>query len=170
MTLHHEETASIAATPSEVFAYLDDPMRLASHMGKSSRRMGGGRMDMSVDEGGGQKIGSHIRLDGTAFGLRVFLDEVVTEREPPLEKQWQTVGAHRLLVIGDYAMGLNLEPAGTHAKLRIFIDYNLPRENAWLGTLFAGLYAKWCVGMMLNDARAHFAHAAPAGSPYPSRP
>jgi hypothetical protein len=116
---------------------------------------------VSADEGGGQKVGSHIRLDGTAFGLRVFLDEVVTKREPPLEKQWQTVGAHRLLVIGDYTMGLNLEPAGVHSKLRIFIDYDLPRENAWLGTLFAGLYAKWCVGMMLNDARAHFAHAEP---------
>ncbi len=158
---HHEETTVITATPTEVFAYLDDPARLAGHMGKSSGIMGGGRMDVSLDEGGGQKIGSHIRLDGTAFGLRVFLDEVVTKREPPLEKQWQTVGAHRLLVIGDYAMGLNLEPAGVHSNLRIFIDYELPREHTWLGTLFARLYAKWCVGMMLNDARAHFAHAGP---------
>ncbi len=158
---HHEETATIEATPAEVFAYLDNPKRLASHMGKSSSLMGGGRMDVSIDEGGGQKIGSHIRLDGTAFGLRVFLDEVVTRREPPLEKQWQTIGAHRLLVIGDYKMGFNLEPAGTRSKLRIFIDYDLPHANTWLGTLFAGFYAKWCVGMMLNDARAHFAHAEP---------
>ena len=123
---HHEETTVIAASPAEVFAYLDDPTRLARHMGKSSWIMGGGRMDVSVDEGEGQKVGSHIRLDGTAFGLRVFLDEVVTKREPPLEKQWQTVGAQRLLVIGDYTMGLNLEPAGVHSKLRIFIDYDLP--------------------------------------------
>lgn len=158
---HYEATTIVAAAPVEVFDYLDDPGRLTGHMGKSSWMMGGGRMDVSVDEGRGQKVGSHIRLDGTAFGLRVFLDEVVTKREPPLEKQWQTVGAHRLLIIGDYTMGLSLEPSGTHSKLRIFIDYDLPRENAWLGALFAGLYAKWCVGMMLNDARAHFAHAEP---------
>ena len=120
-------------------------------------------MDVSVDEGRGHKIGSHIRLDGRGFGLRVFLDEVVSKREPPLEKQWQTVGAHGLLVIGDYTMGLNLKPATGHSKLRIFIDYELPREHVWLGTLFAGLYAKWCVGMMLNDARAHFADAEPRG-------
>ena len=154
---HYEETTTVAATPAEVFAYLDDPARLAGHMGKSSWMMGGGRMAVSVDEGKGQKVGSHIRLDGIAFGLRVFLDEVVTKREAPFEKQWQTVGAHRLLVIGDYTMGLKVEPVGPQSKLRIFIHYEMPRENAWLGTLFAGLYAKWCVGMMLNDARAHFA-------------
>jgi carbon monoxide dehydrogenase subunit G len=154
---HHEETTTVMATPADVFAYLDDPARLTSHMGKSSWMMGGGRMDVSVDQGKGQTTGSHIRLDGTAFGLRVFLDEVVTKREPPFEKQWQTAGAHRLLVIGDYTMGLKVEPAGAQSKLRIFIHYELPRENAWLGTLFAGFYAKSCVGMMLNDARAHFA-------------
>lgn len=37
-------------------------------------------------------------------------------------------------------------------------------DPAWLITLFASLYAKWCIDMMLNDAGAHFAHAEPRRS------
>ena len=161
MTRRFEATSIVTAAPADVFAYLDDPAHLVGHMGKSSWMMGGGRMDVQVDEGRGQRVGSHVRLDGTAFGTRVFLDEVITKREPPFEKQWQTVGAHRLLVIGDYTMGFTLKPAGPVCEARIFIHYELPRRNAWLGALFANIYAKWCVSMMLGDARARFATPQP---------
>lgn len=157
MTMHrYEETIMVPAVAADVFAYLDAPTRLSGHMSKSSWMMGGGRMDISVDEGKGQRIGSRIRLDGTAFGLHVFLDEIVTKRVPPFEKHWQTIGPHRLFVIGDYRMGFKIEPVARRSKVCIFLEYELPRSTTWLGTLFAGPYAKWCVGTMLRDACAHF--------------
>lgn len=72
--------------------------------------MGGGRMETMVDEGRGQKIGSHIRLSGKAFGISVALDEVVTRYEPPRFKTWETVGTPKLLVIGHYRMGIEITP------------------------------------------------------------
>ena len=49
--------------------------------------MGGGGMRIELDDQKGQAVGSHIRLVGTAFGLRLFLDEIVTRRDPPTHKQ-----------------------------------------------------------------------------------
>ncbi len=103
---HYEDSMLTSASPGELFAYIDDHARFSSHMSQSSWMMGGGRMDVSVDEGSGQKVGSHIRLSGTAFGIKLFLDEVVTRHEPPRIKTWETVGDLRLLVIGHYGMGI----------------------------------------------------------------
>ena len=46
-------------------------------MSKPSWKMGGGRMMVDVDAGRGQVVGSHIRLNGHAFGFPLGLDEVV---------------------------------------------------------------------------------------------
>ena len=116
---------------------------------------------MSVDagEGNGQAVGSQIRIDGGVFGLRLFLDEVVTRREPPFHKEWETVGTPRLLVIGAYRMGVHIAAENSGSSLRVFIDYDLPTGWAtyWLGRVFGGVYAKWCVRQMLAGASAHFA-------------
>ncbi|MBI3980736.1 SRPBCC family protein [Candidatus Microgenomates bacterium] len=153
---HYEESVLIPASSGDLFSYLDDHKSLSSHMSKSSLMMGGGKMDVSVDDGYGRKVGSHIRLKGTAFGIKLFLDEVVTRYEPPLLKTWETVGTPKLLVIGQYGMGIEIKPQNTNSLLRVFIDYDLPTANTWLGQLFSGFYAKWCVRQMLKGARAHF--------------
>lgn len=152
----YEDSALISASPEELFAYIDDHMRFSSHMSQSSWMMGGGRMDVSVDDGKGQRVGSHIRLNGTAFGIKLFLDEVVTRREPPRIKTWKTVGDLRLLIVGHYRMGIEIRPRGIAAQLRVCIDYDLPEKNAWLGRLFGGIYAKWCVGQMISGTRKQF--------------
>ena len=157
MRRHYEAARIVPALSERIFAYLDAHERLAAHMGKSSWMMGGGHMDMQTDDGQGQRVGSHIRLSGTAFGLPISLDEVVTRHDPPTVKEWQTAGEPRLLVIGAYKMGLRLKPTGQQSNLSIFIDYDLPTSNAWLGTLFGDMYARWCVRMMLDDAQKHFA-------------
>ena len=46
-------------------------------------------------------------MNGRILGLKLSLDEVVTERDPPARKVWETVGVPRLLVIGPYRMGLS---------------------------------------------------------------
>jgi hypothetical protein len=162
---HHERSRSIAASPSEVFAFVDDHARFSSHMSESSWMMGGGRMSVEIDQAKGQAVGSHIRLSGRAFGLRLFLDEVVTRREPPFLKVWETVGTPRLLVIGAYTMGIEITPRGSGSELRVFIDYELPNgwPSSWLGRLFGGVYARWCVTQMLaGSARLLGAHARAA--------
>ena len=83
---HREASAHVAAEPHKVFALLDDQTRLAQHMGKPSLMMGGGKMTYELDEQKGQAVGSHIRMGGSAFGLQLSLDEVVTERIPPRRK------------------------------------------------------------------------------------
>lgn len=86
MQRRREGAALIAGTPDEVFAFVDDHSRFASHMSESSWMMGGSRMRVDVDGAGGRAVGSHIRLTGKVFGVRLFLDEVVTRRSPPTER------------------------------------------------------------------------------------
>lgn len=154
---HYESRVLIKAPAEDLFAYIDDHVHLSSHMNKSSWMMGGGRMNTSVDNGNGQRVDSHIYMNGKAFGITLFLHEVVTRRQPPFVKVWETVGNLRLLIIGHYRMGLEIEPQGSNSLLRVYIDYDLPVTHAWLGRLFSSIYAKWCVEQMLRGAYLHFA-------------
>ena len=155
-TRHYESHVLINAPAEDVFAYIDDHAHFSSHMSESSLMMGGGRMDISLDNGRGREVGSHIRLSGKVFGFTLFLDEVVTRREPPRIKVWETVGDLRLLVIGHYRMSIEVEPQEGNSSLLVSIDYDLPFTNAWPGRLFGGIYAKWCVGQMVKGTRDHF--------------
>ena len=154
---HYESSAILPARPEDVFAFIDDPSRLAGHMTKSSWMMGGGRMQVQLDAGRGQRANSRIVMTGRAFGLPLELEEVVDERTPPSRKSWHTVGSPSLIVIGSYRMGCELTAQGEATHLRIFIDYDLPAR--WLGRLFGRWYARWCTERMLDDARMHFTPA-----------
>jgi len=165
---HDESSALVSASPERVFALIDDHERLASHMSQSSWRMGGGSMKTILDEGHGERVGSHIPMSGHVFGIGLSLDEVVTEREPPTRKIWETVGLPRLLVIGPYRMGFEVTPRGRDSLLRVFIDYAMPSAwlERWLGRVFGGYYAHWCTQSMVNDAIRQFTASAnpiPAG-------
>ena len=162
LTHHFEEVRETAAAPDALFARLDDPASLASHMTGSSWMMGGGRMAFLLDEQHGKAIGSHIIMTGSAFGLSLRVDEVVVEHEPPHRKRWRTVGAQQLLIIGGYEMGFEIEPLPSGSRLRVWIDYALPGSfpGRLLGTLFAGFYARWCVDRMVGDAARTFDLAA----------
>lgn len=153
MSRHVEAHESLAAAPTKVFDRLDNQRRLGAHMGKPSIMMGGGHMTYDLDEGGGQAVGSHIRMGGSAFGLNLSVDEVVTERSPPWRKVWRTVAEPKLIVIGAYEMGFELAATPGGASLRVWIDYEPPtggigRLTPWL----AAAYARWCVRQIANDA------------------
>ena len=165
MKRHREASAHVSAEPHKVFALLDDQTRLAEHMGKPSLMMGGGKMTYELDEQKGQAVGSHIRMGGSAFGLQLSLDEVVTERIPPRRKVWQTIGAPRLVVIGPYEMGFELGAFGEGSALRVWIDYDLPPRG--LGRFVSALgdaYARWCVRQMARDAVRVFGSIASAAA------
>ena len=156
--LHHESTARVAAPIDRVFAYLDNPKALAEHMGESSLMMMGSRMLIDVDALGGRAVGSQIRMHGRIMGVPLSLVEVVTERDVPKRKVWQTTGAPKLMVIAHYRMGFDLTPSGDASMLRVFIDYSLPitAPGSWLGRLLGGVYARWCTKQMVDDAARHF--------------
>lgn len=155
---HYEDNILISTPPKELFDYVDDHKHFSSHMNKSSWMMGGGRMDISVDEGRGQKMGSHIRMRGKVLGINLFLDEVVTKYEPPYRKEWQTVGDLNLLVIDHYKLGFEIEPKNNNSGFKVYIDYNLPQAAGTriLGYMLGGMYAKWCVNQMINEVKKHF--------------
>jgi hypothetical protein len=97
---HAESHEQIQAPAERVFGHLDDHTRLAAHMNQRSWRTGWSRMTLSLDEQAGRALGSHIRMEGRVLGVKLSLEEVVTEHTPPARRVWRTVGAPRLLVIG----------------------------------------------------------------------
>ena len=163
---HAESRGRIRATAERVFAHLDDHSRLAAHMSRRSWRMGWGRMQLQLDERAGHAVGSRIRLEGRVFGLRLGLEEVVTEYAPPARKVWETVGAPRLLVIGPYRMGFRIEPHPEDVTLTVFVDYTPPPRgiSRFLGRLFGRAYAQWCCDRMVVDARAALDPAVATGT------
>jgi hypothetical protein len=86
---------------------------------------------------------------------------MVTEHDPPRRKVWKTVGAPRLLIIGAYEMGFEIGPSPPGSRLRVWISYARPQAliGRILGWLFAGFYARWCVGRMVKDAARALAPA-----------
>ena len=159
MSKHFESAGFITAAPDAVFSYVDDHERLSSHMTRSSWIMGGGRMELKLDEGRGRRVGSRIQMSGRAFGMALSLEELVSEYAPPRHKAWETVGEPRLLIIGQYRMGFDIAPQSGGSNLRVFIDYERPhaRRGGRLIARLASWYAAWCTKRMVSDAVAHFA-------------
>ena len=85
-------------------------------------------MSYEVDERGGREIGSAIRMTGAILGLRLAVEEIVTERTPPRRKAWETRGPQRMIVIDSYRMGFDIEKKDGGARATVFIDY-LPAQR-----------------------------------------
>ena len=155
---HHESSGLARAPVEQVFAFLDDPKALAAHMGESSMMMLGSHMSIDVDAGRGRVIGSTIRMHGRMMGIRLSLEEVVTKREVPAVKVWETIGTPALLVISHYRMGFELTRNGASSLLRVFIDYSVPIKppGSWFGYWLGAVYARWCTRQMVMGATRHF--------------
>jgi len=156
---HHQSVARLNATPEIAFPVLDDFKSLSAHMGKRSLMMLGSAMSIDMDALGGRAPGSRVTMQGRVLGIRLSLQEVVIQRDPPFRKVWQTTRVH-LLAIGHYRLGFTLSPERSGSRLQVFIDYDLPSEMPpLLARLPAGIYARWCVGRIARDAAGRF----PAG-------
>ncbi len=118
----------------------------------------GSRMSIDVDAGGGRVIGSAIRMHGRMMGVRLSLEEVITKRQVPAVKVWETIGTPELLVISHYRMGFELTRNGASSLLRVFIDYSLPIKppGSWFGYWLGAVYARWCTRQMVMGATRHF--------------
>lgn len=147
------------ASREEVFTAIDAHSQLSAHMGQRSAMMGGGAMRLELDPLEGRGVGARMRLSGSAFGVRVEVEEVVTRRDPPHRKTWETIGTPKLLVIGPYRMNVEIAEEGAASRLLIQIDYELPARGLgrWLGLLLGHAYASWCTSAMLSDIQRQFA-------------
>ncbi len=150
----------VQAAPEEVFAFADDHRQFSSHMASSSWMMLGSKMSTRMDAAGGRAVGSHITMDGSVLGVRLSLDEAVTERLVPASKTWETVGEPRLLAVGSYRMGFEVARRGEGTTFRVFIDYLLPQRRRWLGRFLGGFYAGWCVSQMVKGVESRFRRPA----------
>ena len=121
--------------------------------------MAGATLRVETDQLKGQAVGSVIRVNGRVLGVGLAVEEVVTDRVPPLRKTWETRGEPRLLVIGAYRMGFTIDAQGARSHLVVFIDYQLPPRGfaRGLALLFGRTYAAWCTRRMATDAVAAFA-------------
>ena len=167
---HDEVSIEVSAAAPALFDHLDDQERLAAHMNKPSMMMLGGRMFYEFDAGRGRTIGSLIRMGGNFLWLNLFVEEVVTEHERPHRKTWETRGVPRLIIIGKYRMGFEIEDMSAASRLRVFIDYELSKGpiGKVLGALFAPMYARWCVRRMAGDAKRAFSPGSLASPAHPS--
>lgn len=159
---HEAYSGHINASAERAFALLDDQTRLTEHMSKRSWKLGWGKMETVLDAQQGRAVGSHIVVAGRVFGVQLYVDEVVTNREPPRSKTWETVGEPRLLVIGPYRMGFDVRAHDITAQVRVTIEYDVPsRGVSWLlGRLLGRAYAQWCTRRMVLDAQRAFAARA----------
>lgn len=153
-----ETRGSIDAPVAAVFDFLDDQANLSAHMSQSSGMMLGSTMTIRMEADRTRQIGSAFGFTGSVLGIPLGVDEVVTGREPPERKTWETTAEPRLWVIGQYQMGFELTPGVTHSTLRVYIRYNPPRAGLprLLGLLFGKVYAAWCTRQMVADAQKHF--------------
>jgi len=152
---HFEESSFVGAPAQIVYDYIDDHSRFYSHVIKFSRILGG-RMNLRLDDSGGRSVGSRIRLSGKFLGKSLSLEEVITRREPPRVKAWETVGVPKFLVVGQYQMSIRIEPSGNGSILRVAIDYDPPANSGWLRLLFSRFYMKLCAKEMVKATRGHF--------------
>lgn len=158
MREHYEVIGDIPVTPQRVFDFLDDQLRITSHMNKPSWMTAGARMHVALDQNLGKRVGSMIHLSGSVLGVELQVDEVVTLRDPPYRKAWETTGHPRLLVIDAYKLGFELLPRTVGCMVRVFIDYTLPTRGfaRLVGRLLGRVYARWCTRRILADVQAHF--------------
>ncbi len=155
---HLEESVVVSVSPDVIFAYADDQGNFSAHMNQSSWMMAGSKMETHTDEGEGKKVGSHITMSGNVLGVKLFLDEVITIHDFPLQKEWQTVGNINLLVIDHYTLGFKIKPYAARSQFTVYIDYDLPKswKTRVLGVRLGGMYAKWCVRQMTQGVQNNF--------------
>lgn len=158
----YAEARGVVEAPAEVvFAFLDDQENLSSHMSKPSGMMLGTTMKIIMEPDHTKRVGSRFGFTGSVLGVPLKVDEVVTSRSPSSSKTWETTAEPVLWVIGQYAMGFEVNPQGTRSELRVYIRYARPTSalGAILSWLFGPAYARWCTRVMVDDAVRHFGQA-----------
>lgn len=152
---HYKESVFIPASAGDVFNYIDDHSNYYSHVIKFAKLLGG-RMQLHFDESHGKSVGSHIRLSGKVFGKSLSLEEVVTKREPPHIKTWETVGAPDFLVVGKYQYNVGIEPQDKGCVLSVSFNFSPPEKSGLVRRSLSNFYARICAREMVTVTHGYF--------------
>jgi hypothetical protein len=152
-----DRSVVIAAPAERVFAYVDDIRNMARHMSEErSMAMMGSRLTLEIVTPEVTGIGATYRYFGRMMGLTLDFSETVTRYVPGREKGLRTIGDPRLLIIGGYEMGVNVQPlTEVSCRLTITFGYDLPRAGLWriVGWALAPWYGRWCLDSMTQGAK-----------------
>lgn len=94
----------------------------------------------------------------TKYGLAKLIQQPDYQTNMPIYdgvlNDSETLGDPRLLVIGRYRMGFEVQPTDRGTQLRVWIDFDLPARGLQhgFGRILGSFYAHWCVRQMVREA------------------
>ncbi len=155
MSRHLDEILEINASPERVFRYLDNMQSVGEHMMKSSMPLMGGKLKLERLSSNPTGVSATYRYRGRVLFLPIDFSETVIEWVETKRKIWKTIGTPKLIILGNYEMGFELEQTQEGTKAHLWIDYEIPRPwfGRILGMLLADWYSRWCLRMMGSGAK-----------------
>ena len=163
--MHYETHARDGGTAETLFSHLDDHNRLSGHMSKSSWMMAAHAWISSSTPRKDRLSARGFVSKGRALASPLFVEEVVTERTPPLRKAWQTARCAEAARDRPYRMGFEIIPYTSCVPACVFsstMRCQAPGLCAGsAGSCAGGFYARWCTEKMADDAAQAFARSAP---------
>ena len=145
----------IKSTPEKVFAQMDDFSKTGMHMSENSMMMIGSKLKLEQRSPNATGIGAKYKWSGKMMGMTIDFEEAVTKWQPPILKEWETIGETKIIIMSWYRMWFEISPIDNKTIAKLSISYAPPRK--WylkvLSFLFAKMYCCWCLNNMLNDTK-----------------
>ena len=145
----------IRASPDRVFSYMDNIGNTGMHMMKSSLPMMGSKLELQQLSPNSTGANAKFRWFGKMIGFTMDFTVVVTKWIEGKEKEWETVGSARMIILAWYRMHLFLTPISESTNVELSIEYEKPKNMffGFIAFFLAPIYAKWCLGNMLSDSK-----------------
>ena len=145
----------IHSSPKVVFKQMDDFSKTGMHMSESSMMMMGSKLKLEQLSTMATGVGAKYRWYGKMMGMTIDFSEAVTKWQPPLLKEWETIGNAQIIIMSWYRMWFDILPDQHGTLSKLSISYLPPKEWYYkiFTFLFAKLYCNWCLKIMLNDTK-----------------
>lgn len=138
-----------------VFQQMDDFSKTGMHMSESSMMMMGSNLKLEQLSEKSSGVGAKYRWYGKMAGLPIDFSEEVRKWQPPLLKEWETIGDAKIIIMSWYRMWFELSPLENSIIAKLSISYLPPKIWYYkvLSFLFANIYCNWCLKTMLADTK-----------------
>ena len=145
----------ISSTPEKIFIQMDDFSQTGMHMSQSSTMMMGSKLTLEKLSSNSTGLGAKYRWYGRMLGMTIDIREAVTKWDPPVLKEWETIGEAKIIIMSWYRMWFEIIPADKGTLVKLSISYLPPTHWFFkiLSFLFAKWYCNWCLNNMLNDTK-----------------
>lgn len=145
----------IHSTPEKVFQQMDDFSKTGMHMSQSSMMLMGSKLKLELLTPQQTGLGAKYRWYGKMMGMTIDFSETVTKWQPPLLKEWETIGEVKIIIMSWYRMWFEIISTENGTVTKLSISYLRPKQWLYkiLSFLFADMYCNWCLKNMLNDSK-----------------